>query len=158
MSTRQMCPNPCPNLEKLMMFFSPMRPPYAAQSKVKILINLLLCSWLMLSCVGRFTHCSSSRRLDCRAMSTSLKHKYNAPIVVPPKKEHQSTLIMLHGLGDSGDGWADIAPQLAEKLPSCKFVFPHAPSRPITLNRGMRMPGWYDIASLEDINQVSHVP
>ena len=84
----------------------------------------------------------------------TLKYKYAAPIVISPKsKDHLSTFIMLHGLGDQGDGWADIAPQLKEKLPNTKFIFPHAPSRPITLNRGMRMPGWYDIASLEDINQ-----
>jgi lysophospholipase-2 len=84
-------------------------------------------------------------------MATNLK--YSAPIVIPAKQAQKSTLIMLHGLGDQGDGWADMAPQLAEKLPHTKFFFPNAPSRSITLNRGMKMPGWYDIASLEDINQ-----
>ena len=37
------------------------------------------------------------------------------------------------------------------KFPEVKFVFPNAPSIPITLNMGMRMPGWYDIADLGDI-------
>jgi len=49
---------------------------------------------------------------------------------------------MLHGLGDQGDGWAPVGAQFAPKLPHVKFIFPHAPMRPITLNMGMRMPGW----------------
>lgn len=60
---------------------------------------------------------------------------------------------MLHGLGDSGHGWADIAGQFTPILPHVRFIFPHAPERPITLNMGFRMPGWYDIASLEGINR-----
>lgn len=108
----------------------------------------------MLSCALRLTktkNISNVHRLECRTMASNLK--YSAPIAIPPKQAHSSTLIMLHGLGDQGYGWADIAPQLAEKLPKTKFIFPNAPSRSITLNRGMKMPGWYDIASLEDINQ-----
>ncbi len=60
---------------------------------------------------------------------------------------------MLHGLGDSGHGWADIAAQFTPLLPHVRFIFPHAPERPITLNMGFRMPGWYDIVSLEGINR-----
>ena len=62
-------------------------------------------------------------------------------------------VIMLHGLGDTGNGWSEIASDFQSTLKHVKFVFPTAPSRPITLNMGMKMPGWYDIASLEDINQ-----
>ena len=39
------------------------------------------------------------------------------------------------------------------KFEEVKFVFPNAPSIPITLNMGMRMPGWYDIKSLDKINE-----
>ena len=60
---------------------------------------------------------------------------------------------MLHGLGDTGDGWSDIASDFQTGLPHVKFIFPTAPRRSITLNMGMKMTGWYDIASLEDINQ-----
>lgn len=60
---------------------------------------------------------------------------------------------MLHGLGDSGEGWSEIASDFQAELKHIKFIFPSAPSRPITLNMGMSMPGWYDIASLKDINQ-----
>ena len=49
-------------------------------------------------------------------------------VVNAPQTEHKATIIWLHGLGDSGDGFAPIVPEL--KLPSelgVKFVFPHAP-------------------------------
>ncbi|MFY8275523.1 alpha/beta hydrolase [Pseudoalteromonas sp. SSDWG2] len=63
---------------------------------------------------------------------------------------HKATVIWLHGLGDSGDGFAPIAPHLA--LPDelgVKFLFPHAPIQPVTINGGMEMRAWYDIKSLD---------
>ena len=58
-------------------------------------------------------------------------------------------VIWLHGLGADGE---DFVPVVAElELPaSCmpRFVFPHAPVRPVTINGGMRMRAWYDILSL----------
>lgn len=63
------------------------------------------------------------------------------------------TVILLHGLGDSGDGWAPIAPHLVRPgWPAVRFVFPHAPVQPVTINGGMRMRSWYDIADLDDID------
>ena len=73
-----------------------------------------------------------------------------------PYVEHNPTstpdacVIWLHGLGDSGHGFAPIVPEL--KLPetmSVRFIFPHAPERPVTINGGMRMRAWYDIKSLD---------
>jgi phospholipase/carboxylesterase len=65
----------------------------------------------------------------------------------------QWTVLLLHGLGDSGDGWAPIAPELVRRdWPAVRFVFPHAPIRPVTINGGMRMRAWYDIVDLEDID------
>jgi len=58
-------------------------------------------------------------------------------------------IIWLHGLGASGDDFASIIPEL--KLPArCnwRFIFPHAPVQPVTLNQGMLMPAWYDIYSM----------
>lgn len=84
-------------------------------------------------------------------MSSALT--YRSPIEIKPQSGvHKSTVIMLHGLGDQGDGWADIGHEFKGALPDTKFIFPHAPRRAITLNFGMAMPGWYDIASLEAIN------
>ncbi len=55
-------------------------------------------------------------------------------------------MVWLHGLGDSGDGFAPIVPELRlPKSSGIRFLFPHAPVRPITINGGMQMRGWYDI-------------
>jgi phospholipase/carboxylesterase len=71
-------------------------------------------------------------------------------VVVDAKHNHQATVIWLHGLGDSGDGFAPIVPAL--KIPDelgIKFMFPHAPVRPVTINNGMAMRAWYDIKSMD---------
>ncbi|PVU93852.1 hypothetical protein BB561_002983 [Smittium simulii] len=65
-------------------------------------------------------------------------------------KAHTATVVFLHGLGDSGHGWAPIADSLEKHLPHVKFIFPHAPVQPVTLNYGMEMNSWYDIYSLKD--------
>jgi phospholipase/carboxylesterase len=54
-----------------------------------------------------------------------------------------STIIFLHGLGADGHDFEPIVDELA--LPSTRFVFPHAPVRPITINGGLAMRGWFDI-------------
>lgn len=61
------------------------------------------------------------------------------------------TVIWLHGLGDSGHGFAPIVPALihGRDWPAVRFVFPHAPVRPITINGGNAMRAWYDISDLD---------
>jgi predicted esterase len=60
-----------------------------------------------------------------------------------------ATVIFMHGLGDTCVGWVDAVTEFwAPSLPYVKFILPSAPERPITLNGGMHMPGWYDIRSL----------
>ncbi len=55
-----------------------------------------------------------------------------------------AAVIWLHGLGADGHDFEPIVPEL--KLPKpVRFVFPHAPVRPVTINQGMRMRAWYDI-------------
>lgn len=60
------------------------------------------------------------------------------------------SVIWLHGLGADGHDFEPIVPELGlpESL-SLRFVFPHAPVRPVTLNNGMAMRAWYDIISLD---------
>lgn len=58
----------------------------------------------------------------------------------------QATVIWLHGLGADGHDFQSIVPQLG--LPDAlavRFIFPHAPSIPVSLNGGYIMPAWYDI-------------
>ncbi|MBK8065952.1 MAG: alpha/beta fold hydrolase [Betaproteobacteria bacterium] len=60
-----------------------------------------------------------------------------------------AAVIWLHGLGADGHDFEPIVPELG--LPpglALRFVFPHAPMRPVTINMGMRMPAWYDILQM----------
>ncbi len=64
--------------------------------------------------------------------------------------ESQGSVIWLHGLGADGHDFEPIVPEL--RLPSelgLRFVFPHAPMRPVTINGGMTMRAWFDILSLD---------
>lgn len=65
-----------------------------------------------------------------------------------PNPRH--SIIWLHGLGADGNDFAPIVPQLVDRSwPPLRFVFPHAPVRPITVNNGMPMRAWYDISGME---------
>jgi len=55
-----------------------------------------------------------------------------------------ASIIWLHGLGADGHDFESIVPELKLAKP-LRFVFPHAPVRPVTINQGMRMRAWYDI-------------
>ncbi len=61
------------------------------------------------------------------------------------------TVIWLHGLGADGNDFVPVAEQLnsPDSLP-IKFIFPHAPIQPVTLNGGMPMRSWYDIYALHE--------
>lgn len=64
--------------------------------------------------------------------------------------EPDASVIWLHGLGADGNDFAPIVPEL--RLPSSlavRFIFPHAPSIPVTVNGGFVMPAWYDILEME---------
>jgi phospholipase/carboxylesterase len=57
-----------------------------------------------------------------------------------------AALVFLHGLGDDGHGWSDMVPAL--RMPPelrIRYVFPHAPEMPVTINGGYVMPAWYDL-------------
>jgi phospholipase/carboxylesterase len=56
----------------------------------------------------------------------------------------EAAVIWLHGLGADGHDFEPIVPELELTKP-VRFVFPHAPVRPVTINNGMRMRAWYDI-------------
>lgn len=61
-----------------------------------------------------------------------------------PQPDH--AIIWLHGLGADGHDFVPIVPHLkAAQLRPVRFIFPHAPIRPVTINGGMAMRAWYDI-------------
>ena len=59
----------------------------------------------------------------------------------------RASVLWLHGLGADGHDFEPIVPELELARP-VRFVFPHAPVRPVTLNQGMPMRAWYDILQL----------
>jgi phospholipase/carboxylesterase len=60
------------------------------------------------------------------------------------------SILWLHGLGADGNDFSPIVPELvASDWPALRFVFPHAPVRPVTVNGGMAMRAWYDIAGID---------
>ncbi|KAF7319865.1 hypothetical protein MKEN_00769700 [Mycena kentingensis (nom. inval.)] len=69
-------------------------------------------------------------------------------ITLPATTTHSATVVLVHGLGDSGYGVKPLASELqAAGLGHCKFILPHAPARAITANRGRAMPAWFDVRS-----------
>jgi phospholipase/carboxylesterase len=65
-----------------------------------------------------------------------------------------AAVIWLHGLGADGNDFAGLVPELdLEGCPPIRFVFPHAPSIPVTLNGGYIMPAWYDILGLNLVDR-----
>jgi phospholipase/carboxylesterase len=74
--------------------------------------------------------------LDCIETSTRPDPRYS--------------IIWLHGLGADGHDFAPIVPELVRPhWPGLRFVFPHAPTMPVTINGGMRMRAWYDILGVD---------
>lgn len=70
--------------------------------------------------------------LDCIEVETGPNPRY--------------AIIWLHGLGADGNDFAPVVPELQlGDLGPVRFVFPHGPMRPVTINNGMTMRAWYDI-------------
>jgi phospholipase/carboxylesterase len=71
-------------------------------------------------------------------------------IIIEPQGAADACVIWLHGLGADGHDFEPIVPEL--NLPAghgIRFVFPHAPYMPVTINQGYVMRAWYDILSME---------
>src|SRR5262249_29143791 len=67
-------------------------------------------------------------------------------VEIEPTERATHSVIWLHGLGADGHDFPPVVPELA--LPAelaVRWVFPHAPAIPVTINGGMVMPAWYDL-------------
>jgi len=95
---------------------------------------------------------TSNRSSVFALMSTHSTERSDGTITVSPRNEAaQSALVVIcHGLGDSAEGFADVAEMLASQLPYAKFILPTAPTQKVTMNMGMPMPSWYDIVGLDE--------
>ena len=67
-------------------------------------------------------------------------------IEIETGREPDAVVIWMHGLGDDGRGWSEVVPalQLPDRL-RVRFLFPHAPVMPVSINQGLRMRAWYDV-------------
>ena len=74
----------------------------------------------------------------------------DTPVVVEPAEPATAAVVWLHGLGADGHDFEPVAAELEKGgLDGVRYVFPHAPVRPVTINGGMEMRAWYDIAGPE---------
>lgn len=79
------------------------------------------------------------------------------PIEIQNSPSPDASVIWLHGLGADGNDFVPLVPEL--NLPDSlgiRFIFPHAPFRPVTCNGGYVMRAWYDIYSLDDLDREDH--
>jgi phospholipase/carboxylesterase len=71
----------------------------------------------------------------------------DAPVVIETRPDCDASVIWLHGLGADGHDFEPIVPELGlSRDLGVRFIFPHAPKRPVTVNAGMVMRAWYDMA------------
>lgn len=79
----------------------------------------------------------------------ALEEREDRVVVSPRGAAANAAVVWMHGLGADGHDFVPLVPEL--RLPQCaamRFVFPHAPRRPVTLNNGLPMRAWYDIREL----------
>jgi len=71
-------------------------------------------------------------------------------VEVEPRAPADAAVLWMHGLGADGHDFESLVPELRlGTSPAVRFVFPHAPVRPVTINGGQRMRAWYDIAGFD---------
>lgn len=73
-------------------------------------------------------------------------------VVIEPPLPATASVIWLHGLGADGHDFEPIVPELGLGGAPIRFIFPHAPERPVTINMGYVMRAWYDITA-PDLSQ-----
>ena len=82
-------------------------------------------------------------------MTTLLPH-----IQIDTAPKPSAAVIWLHGLGADGNDFAGLVPELdLTGCPAIRFIFPHAPAIPVTINGGYVMPAWYDILGTDLISR-----
>ena len=83
-------------------------------------------------------------------MSGAVLRALDPPVVVEPSRAATAAVVWLHGLGADGHDFEPVAAELGRAgLDDVRYVFPHAPVRPVTVNGGMEMRAWYDISGSE---------
>jgi phospholipase/carboxylesterase len=74
----------------------------------------------------------------------------STPIEIETDRNPQASVIVLHGLGASGDDFVPVCEQMDLRAAGAvRYVLPHAPMLPVAINNGFVMPAWYDILALD---------
>ena len=82
-----------------------------------------------------------------RMTSSRMKDDWGVGVTVTPANgAYRNVVVFCHGLGDTADGWASMVHMFGSD--DTKYILPTAPTRPISLNGGMSMPGWSDVFGL----------
>ncbi|XP_033848478.2 acyl-protein thioesterase 1 [Acipenser ruthenus] len=95
--------------------------------------------------MASFFRLKSSSKLSVRCMCGN-NMSAPLPAIVPAARKATAAVIFLHGLGDTGHSWAEIFAGI--RTSHVKYICPHAPVMPVTLNMNMAMPSWFDIIGL----------
>ncbi|MEO8063082.1 MAG: alpha/beta fold hydrolase [Pseudomonadota bacterium] len=84
-------------------------------------------------------------------MNTALSDpKTLETVTVETGANPSAAIIWMHGLGADGHDFEPLVPELlGDGMPAMRFVFPHAPVRPVTINNGYKMRAWYDIIGID---------
>lgn len=90
-----------------------------------------------------------TRFLFASSMTVTTRRLGDGTIIVSNRKP-SALIVLSHGLGDTAEGWLDVAESMAKEMDHLKIVLPTAPTQPVTLNGGMPMPSWYDIVGLDE--------
>ena len=100
--------------------------------------------------MGASTSSNSTMRAQGNYMVEERDDNY---IILHPKEtvEHKYSIVWLHGLGDSANGFSDVFldHRIGLVPATCKVILPTAPMRQVTCNMGMTMTSWYDIKTLD---------
>lgn len=89
---------------------------------------------------------SLQEALQCMCGNTMSVPLLTDAATVSGAERETAAVIFLHGLGDTGHSWADALSTI--RLPHVKYICPHAPRIPVTLNMKMVMPSWFDLMGL----------
>ncbi|KUJ72796.1 alpha/beta hydrolase [Thiomicrospira sp. WB1] len=83
------------------------------------------------------------------------KQETENALIMAPETKPRACVIWLHGLGADGYDFEGVLPHLSlPKTHGVRFVFPHAPVQPVTVNLGDSMRAWYDIRSMDLMSEV----
>jgi phospholipase/carboxylesterase len=71
-------------------------------------------------------------------------------VFIEPQAKVEAAVILMHGLGADGHDFEALVPELSlPALPPVRWIFPNAPVRPVTINRGYAMRAWYDVVAID---------